>query len=277
MEFRHRRKRKTEINVDTYKDYPVIDKYKYLGTWFSNKLELVPQTQFIEKKVYFMRQKLSPCLHNASLEFRKNLWQVFVVPLFEFTLPIYFAEKAVTNREGLELTLRKSFKIFTGLAKGVKTKVIDELMGYNLEERSKYVEYISRKKWEHRLKGEKYSPYCDPNKELAIPPNKTNKCKYFSKEMIKYINLQTAICPKCKEINPTQICSGEHLETDHAIKIDSVDCIIDQLNQTSQKEVINKKNKKVKKYKTRDEMIQNFKDILDPNYRRIKQFFLLCN
>jgi len=41
-----------------------------------------------------------------------------------------------------------------------------------------------------------YSTYYDPNKEIAVPLIKPNKCKYFSKEMIKYISLQTALCPK---------------------------------------------------------------------------------
>ena len=276
MEFRNRRNRKTELKIgETYRDYPIIKKYKYLGTLFSDKLELGPQIQFINQKVHFMKQKLNPCLHNGSLEFRKNLWQVFVVPLFEFTLPIYHAEEAATNRVKVEKLLRRSFKIFTGLGNNVKNQLIDELMGYNPQERSEYMKYVSEKKWESRCKGEKYSPKCDPNKKMAIPQNKPNKCKYFSKQMIKYINLQTAICPKCKETNPKQICTREHLETVHHVKIDSVESILDQLNQTSKKEVINKKDQKVKKCKNRNEMIQNFKDILDPNYKKIKQFFCL--
>jgi len=65
--------------------------YKYLGTWFRQKLGLDPQIQFIEKKgVNFMKHRLNPCIYNATLELRKNLWQVLVVPKFEFTLPLYF-------------------------------------------------------------------------------------------------------------------------------------------------------------------------------------------
>ena len=52
-----------------------------------------PQIEFIEKKVNFMKYKLGPCPYNATLDLRKNLWQVFVVPLFEFTLPTYFYEE----------------------------------------------------------------------------------------------------------------------------------------------------------------------------------------
>ena len=276
IEFRHRRNRKTVLETgQTFREYPILDKYKYLGTWLSNKIELDPQLQFINNKVNFMKSKLNPCLYNASLEFRKNLWQVFVVPLFEFILPIYSSEEARTKKEDAEKILRRSFKSFTGLGKNVETDLINELMGYNLNERSKHVKYVSEKKWEARKMGKKYSPQCDPDKQFAIMPNKPNKCKYFSKEMIKYINLQTVQCPKCKQAEYQPRCSSKHLDTIHHVKIDSVNTILDRLNQTSKKEVVNKKNRKVKKCKNRIEMVQNFKDILDPNYRKLKQF--LCS
>jgi len=278
MEFMHRRSRTTQMKVEnSYRDYPILDNYKYLGTWLSQKLELDPQIQFLEKKINFMKHKLNPCLYNATLELRKNLWQVFVVPLFEFALPIYFSEEAKTKRQKLERVLRGSFKNFTGLAKTVDTQLIDDLMGYNLEDRSKQIQYISEKKWEYRVVGKKYSPNCDPEKELAVPPINLNKCKYFSKEMIKYINLQTALCPKCKEQGIIARCTRDHLDSLHHIKISSVNMIVEHLTKNSKKEVINERNQKVSKCKNRNEMIQIFNQILDPNYNKIKQFFCTVN
>ena len=220
-----------------------------------------------------MKHRLNPCLFSASLDMRKNMWQVFVLPLFEFTLPIYFYEEAVTRKLRLEKILRHSFKSFTGLGKTVETKLIDELMGYSLQARSKHIQYVSEKKWEFRLIGEQYFPTKDPNQELAWSPYKPNKCKYFSKDMIKFINLQCAICPTCKDQGITKRCSQEHLDTFHQVKIDSVDIIYDHLIKNSMKEVVNSKNKKVKKPKNRKEMIQTFHEIFDPNYYKIKSFF----
>ena len=274
LEFINRRNRITQLNLgESFRGYPVVDKYKYLGTWLSQKLTADPQIQFLEKKVNFMKHKLSPCLYNASLDMRKNMWQVFVLPLFEFTLPIYFYEEAVTRKLRLEKILRHSFKSFTGLGKTVETKLIDELMGYSLQARSKHIQYVSEKKWEFRLIGEQYFPTKDPNQELAWSPYKPNKCKYFSKDMIKFINLQCAICPTCKDQGITKRCSQEHLDTFHQVKIDSVDIIYDHLIKNSMKEVVNSKNKKVKKPKNRKEMIQTFHEIFDPNYYKIKSFF----
>ena len=92
-----------------------------------------------------MKHKLNPCLYNATLDLRKNLWQVFVAPLFEYSLPLYFYEEATTKKQKLERILRGSFKKFTGLAKTVDTGLIDDLMGYNLKDRSAFIQYISKK------------------------------------------------------------------------------------------------------------------------------------
>ena len=267
LEFTHRRSRSTQLKVgDTFRDYPIVDKYKYLGTWLSQKLTIDSQIQFIEKKTNFMKHKLSPCLYNATLDARKNLWQVFVLPLFEFTLPIYYYEDSTSKRHKLEQVLRTSFKNFTGLGKRVETCLIEDLMGYNLESRSEHIQHVSEKKWEARLNGKQY---------MAKFPKKQNKCKYFSKEMVKYINLQTALCPKCKEQGIVKRCSSVHLDTSHHLKIDSVDFIFNYLQEHSKKVIVDESNRKVTKPKNRKEMIETFSEIFDPNYNKIKNFF--CN
>ena len=70
--------------------------------------------------------------------------------------------------------------------------------------------------------------------------------------MIKYINLQSALCPKCKELGITKRCSRDHLDILHQIKIDSIDEISDHLNKNSKKKVVNEWGKK--SFKTRDDL-----------------------
>ena len=44
LEFMHRRQRTTLMKTgDSFRDYPIVDKYKYLGTWLSQKLMIDPQ------------------------------------------------------------------------------------------------------------------------------------------------------------------------------------------------------------------------------------------
>jgi len=49
--------------------------------------------------------------------------------------------------------------------------------------------------------GKRYSPNYAHDKEMAVPPIKPTRCKFFSKEMIKYINLQITLCPNPKGSN----------------------------------------------------------------------------
>jgi len=93
----------------------------------------------------------------------KNSWQVFVLPLFEFTLPTYFYEESLTKKRKLEQVLRNSLKKFIGLGKGVDTFLIEKLMGYNLENKNCHTKYISEKKWDSRLVGERYVSSSDSN------------------------------------------------------------------------------------------------------------------
>ena len=91
--------------------------------------------------------------------------------------------------------------------------------------------------------------------------------------MVKYINLQSALCPKCKELGITKRCSQDHLDIFHQIKINSIDEISDHLKENSKKKVVNEWGKKVSKCKNRQEMIQVFHEIFEPNYNKIKRFF----
>ena len=74
LEFIHRRSQTTQLKIgDLFRDYPIVDKYKYLGTWLSQKLTLNSQTDFIERRMNSMKHKLNPCLYNTTLDARKNL------------------------------------------------------------------------------------------------------------------------------------------------------------------------------------------------------------
>ena len=87
LEFKNRYMKKSVLTVDDdLQGYPIAGKYKYLGTWFYQKLTFDDQIEHINKKTYFIRSRLSPSLYNASLDFRKNLWQIFVLPMYEFGL-----------------------------------------------------------------------------------------------------------------------------------------------------------------------------------------------
>ena len=217
LEFIHRKSKKQTLTIDEYfMEYPIVNQYKYLGTWLNQKLTLDTQIQHITKKVNFIRSKLSPSTYHATLDFRKNLWQIFVQPLIEFTLPLYFHEEAATRKAKLEILLRNSFKSFTSLKKTTKTDLVDRLMGYDIKARSEELHAISQKKWDCRKEGRLYERTHVKNKESVS----RNLCKNLPKSMIKFINMQTSLCPTCKCKNEIARCSKEHLKNYHGLEID---------------------------------------------------------
>ena len=77
--------------------------------------------------------------------------------MYEFALPIFSAESAVTRKEKLQKLLRASFRSYMGLKKTVKLDLLTELMGYDLVMRSIQLKHISEQKWISRCQGELYT------------------------------------------------------------------------------------------------------------------------
>jgi len=83
------------------------------------------------KKMNFIKLKLGPRLYNVTLDLRKNLRQVFVVPYLNL-LPVYSYEGSI-------------YFFFTGFGKDIDTSLIKELMGYNLENKGRHVSTFQKK------------------------------------------------------------------------------------------------------------------------------------
>jgi len=92
-------------------------KYKYLGTWITNKLTLDSQLECIKKKTDILASKLFPLLHDVSLSFRINLWEIFIKPLFDQLVHLFYADTAKTNRSKATRLLKYTFKRFTLLSR----------------------------------------------------------------------------------------------------------------------------------------------------------------
>jgi len=268
MEFSHRRLRKKTLVVgEKLLDYPIVDQYKYLGTWLNPKLNCDTHLKQIITKTNIIRKKLSPILYSTSLEMRKNLWQVFIIPLYEFILPLYHYEPAQTKKDKMELSLRNSFKSFTGFKKGVSTNLINDLMGYNMNQRSTSLLEISELKWYQR---ENRNSTIQPLIERPKAEKKFNLCKFQSKIMVKYINMQTSLCPNCKEIHR---CSKDHLKNAHSIEIKDIYEFSESIQEFLKMNKINKKQKQNKPAKLkRNEILNYVNNLIQPDVETLQVF-----
>jgi len=225
LEFSNRRGRKLSLVInETFAGFPIVDHYKYLGVWLNQKLTLDTHISHMNKKISFIRSHLSPALYNTSLDFRKSLWQLFIVPSFEFGIPIFYYEQAKGRREIFEKMLRNSFKSFTGLKKTVKTSIVNLLMNFDLKERSQKLCYDSEEKWRLRCRGEFYKQVNNIPSPLSSQRN-LNLCKNAPKSFIKFVNLQVNLCPYCAQQQVKSRCDQTHLQRAHNIGIDSITSI----------------------------------------------------
>ena len=63
LEFVNRSCKKTYLKTnDSYAGFPVVNQYKYLGSWLNQKLTLDAQISHMKKKFNFIRSRLSPAL-----------------------------------------------------------------------------------------------------------------------------------------------------------------------------------------------------------------------
>ena len=120
-------------------------------------------------------------------------------------------------------------------------------MGYNIAERSSKIQYISSKRWESRKNGSLYDILEDQDLPDEFYGKYWNPCKNQPKSMVKYINMQTTLCPVCKTKNISARCNNVHLETIHNIEIADAYEIIQAVQILNDKLKNKKKNKKGEK------------------------------
>ena len=138
------------------------------------------------------------------------------------------------NTTSIQTLVRKSFKSFLFLSRTTKLEDVDFLMAYDVTQREKLVNYVSKQKWLFRLKGEEYDCWQDPQVQVLQPRSKVvTKC--LPKEVTLYSNLLCAMCPKCTGQRMTNV----HLNSTHGLKADGLKELIMDLRNLIDKSLHN--------------------------------------
>ena len=87
---------------------PVVNKYKYLGSYFDPKLTMEDQRQSIKKKANFLLVKLYPYLSSATADGRRDMWKTMIFPLFNAMYVLVKFEKAKTEVEKMNTLLTQT-------------------------------------------------------------------------------------------------------------------------------------------------------------------------
>ena len=194
---------KTTMQVGSkFEGIPVVEEYKYLGLLMDNKLSGENHARKLfgwrdengkkhQGKIDFIKYNLNPLIRHISLEYKVNLWQTLIRPLF-IPLAMLGNFMCESMRLDIERKLKKCLKMFIGLKKTVPDDVLFYMVKVNFNEWAKNEKEKAELKWKARME----------RKEVGELPKYVIKClvKFLPKEIAELVNLQRAYCGECQTI-----------------------------------------------------------------------------
>jgi len=193
---------------------PVCSKYKYLGAFLTPKLSCKPQFTLIKRKATFLLAKFAPYLNAATAEGKKDVFQTFIMPLFNPTLILLHYEPSTTHKERLARIWRTIFKNVLGLTKRTSSELVMEMIGKGLSDLAKSVSATNSFKWESRKTNNTTLP--EPKEKLL------NTLRGIPNSWIDLINSQYRRCPLCRDKDKFYSANRWHLKYKHDISLPSV-------------------------------------------------------
>ena len=111
-------------------------------------------------------------------------------------------------------------------------------------------------------------------KGVERDPRTRNICKNQPRSMIKFINMQTALCAECKSKNMMVRCNEEHLGAVHGVMVDSVYEIVDRVKELMKEESSKRgKQKQCRRIELAREEIMSLVDgEIQRNIEKVKMF-----
>ena len=198
---------------NTIEGVPICEKYKYLGTILTPKLESSEQISYIKRKAGFLYVKLYPYLKNASADARRDMWQTMVKPLFNAALVLLEYEPSDTQKEILERVWRGTFKQFMMINSKTPNDLVTEMINSDLQLTASTLVKECKSQWSQRKNYQKVDPKIKPER-------KENLLRGVSNRWCDIINFQTNWCFKCYPLK--EICCSSHLKHAHGIIITDV-------------------------------------------------------
>ena len=130
---------------------PIVRKYKYLGIFVNNRLNITDHLSFLKKKTdYIINSFLSVRKASQSAKFCFNTWQLFIRPLLDYT-NVYLNYVTTKDREATWTMYRQTARRMLFLKPYTSKLNIDSFIQYSYWELpGKYLE-IAKLKAHQRL------------------------------------------------------------------------------------------------------------------------------
>ena len=246
--------RKWQITRKEVDGVPIVEKYKYLGTFLDFKLTEENQINFIKKKADWMYIKLYPYLVHASADGRRDMWKTMIAPLFNAVIALMAEENSmdrITNTYGL---WRETFKRFMMIPKSTPTDLVDKMIGTHLADIVVTNSTNANLKWDYRKNREE--------ELLGIQkPQSFNFLKGISNDWCSIVRMQYRLCPICIKTPNCNLMNKYHMATVHNIRLAPCKEIWNEIMKFYLDQ-LKKKERDVKYKLRRDIFIKNWTEVL---------------
>lgn len=142
-------------------NYPIVEKYKYLGVWLDEKLNPNTHIESYKQKVNYLisRFKIIP-KNSVSPKFMINLWTLIIRPIFDYAICFAKLKNQTSFKKYIAQEL-SSFKQLMGMRSTVSNEIIKDMMTYDPEQFCQEIIRRAEIRWDerkiHRISQEEYS------------------------------------------------------------------------------------------------------------------------
>lgn len=243
---------------------PVVNKYKYLGTYLDSKLTMRTQVESIKKKSNFLFVKLYPYLKNATADGRRDIWKTMVVPLFNAVFMLAMFDKSESEVKKINTELLGTFKRYLMIPKTTNSDIVWEMIGDDFDEITKRLKNNAAEKWFARRE------YREPI--LTEKKKSVNYLKGIPNTWCEILKQQCRVCHKCKNSTKNIV----HMREAHQTEIISFKEIWENIKEYHKNELEkHEKKKTIMKIKRTvflefwKPILKNIKEETDEKYERI--------
>jgi hypothetical protein len=242
------------VDCETYKGYPIRDKYKYLGVWLDETLDPVTNVREQTRKIDYLTRRLQVIPKRCvSPKLMINLWTLIIRPIFDYG--VCFAHLLENSKIKWYITqIKKSFKRVMGIRVSTSDKDVKKLMGYDPAMFAAHQVRNAEVRWQER------------KTRTTVPAENSNEFRIagssilLSWPLLKINNMLFNKCQKHDCLNTPQ-----HLKDVHGIqRIPSIEAVMDQ-----GKEI----DKRLKSTKRKGRILGTIQEITDEH---LKIFELCC-
>ena len=191
---------------DNYMNYPIVDKYKYLGVWLDEKLNPETHLKSYKPKINYLisRFRMIP-KKSITPRYLINIWTLIIRPIYDYAFCLAKL-KNITGEKKYIAEEMQSFKKLMSLRKTTSNELIKDLIGYDPEKLC--LENIRRaeQRWTER------KSHVNQNNDETIKYRRQTSNTFITWNMLWHNNL---LFSKCE--NHNTIITPNHIKNFHNI------------------------------------------------------------